>query len=316
MKQKKYEDEIQFKELVKKPVRLFGWVYLYFFIAIIGLGLYYVLNIDSISLKQGPYLAADSSEFSRDVEMKKGSVVPAANLSQLRTPSDSLLNAGEELYTQNCQSCHGTDGKGDGPAGQGLTPAPRNFHNTEGWINDRTIAGMYKTLQEGIDGSAMAAYEYLPVADRFAIIHYVRTFGDYPEITDEQITQLDDEYKLSEGTTSANQIPVSLAMQKMSEENQYNDINVEKLLDAVSDSSSGKMVFKKIVSDKKRAVITFFSSGLNKSVDNFKSAVNVTPLELGYKAGIVTLPDSELERLFSFLKSLESKIKIEEKKSV
>ncbi len=44
------------------------------------------------------------------------------------------------------------------------------------------FSSIYKTLQEGIAGGAMIAYEFIPIEDRIAIIHYVRTFADYPKL--------------------------------------------------------------------------------------------------------------------------------------
>ena len=35
--------------------------------------------------------------------------------------------AGEVIFVTNCATCHGTSGKGDGPVGKALTPAPRDF---------------------------------------------------------------------------------------------------------------------------------------------------------------------------------------------
>jgi mono/diheme cytochrome c family protein len=35
--------------------------------------------------------------------------------------------SGKSVFTQNCQMCHGSEGKGDGPAAAGLNPKPANF---------------------------------------------------------------------------------------------------------------------------------------------------------------------------------------------
>jgi mono/diheme cytochrome c family protein len=40
------------------------------------------------------------------------------------------VTAGQELYSQNCASCHGDTGKGDGPAAAALDPKPRDLTDT------------------------------------------------------------------------------------------------------------------------------------------------------------------------------------------
>lgn len=41
------------------------------------------------------------------------------------------LEAGKKVYTVYCSTCHGTSGKGDGPAAAGLNPKPVNFAKGE-----------------------------------------------------------------------------------------------------------------------------------------------------------------------------------------
>lgn len=39
----------------------------------------------------------------------------------------AAADAGKQIFTDNCASCHGDGGKGDGPAGASLDPKPANL---------------------------------------------------------------------------------------------------------------------------------------------------------------------------------------------
>ncbi len=40
------------------------------------------------------------------------------------TPEPHIIGTGQSLYAQNCASCHGAQGMGDGEAGKALNPSP------------------------------------------------------------------------------------------------------------------------------------------------------------------------------------------------
>jgi mono/diheme cytochrome c family protein len=80
----------------------------------------------------------------------------------------------QKIYKENCASCHGETGMGDGVASIAFNPKPRNFHlPTEKWVNGKTLEGVTKTLTVGIKPN-MWAYtgnpEDIPYLAKYVII--------------------------------------------------------------------------------------------------------------------------------------------------
>ena len=70
--------------------------------------------------------------------VRHGSGVPnpyAATKNQLKTTSQNLYT-GKVIYQENCASCHGVTGKGDGEAGKDLRCKPANL----AFVMDKWIA--------------------------------------------------------------------------------------------------------------------------------------------------------------------------------
>jgi len=96
------------------------------------------------------------------------------------------LARGAEVYQQNCASCHGLAGRGDGPAGLGLTPPPAAL--TDGArLADVSPLDFYRRTTIGVAGTAMPAFETrLSAADRWAaaayatLLRYPAPSGDVP----------------------------------------------------------------------------------------------------------------------------------------
>lgn len=298
----KYEEEIKFSSLLKKPLRLFGWFYVYFFILILILGIIFLKNLNTIFRNQSPQSISDSTKVIPAIQLKKGGIKPAADLSMIQNPTEDFISKGKELYDANCQSCHGADGKGDGPAGGALNPPPRNFHNAEGWTNGRDFANMYKTLQEGIIKNGMAAYEYLPPENRIAIIEYVRTFSDFPKISDEEIAQLDQQYKLSEGTKIPNTIPVEMAIEKIVNESNAKFAHSDLMIKINSlQNDQGAKLLRQYSSNEVQVVKSFFEKGLTKDFNEFVQTVTVDPVTLGFSASIVNLNENEWKSIYDYM---------------
>jgi len=78
-----------------------------------------------------------------------------------------------ELYQSQCAACHGADGRGDGPAGAAMEPAPTDFTEVARY-NGRSLLGLHTTITQGVDGTGMAAYgDTLSDEDRWSLAFYV-----------------------------------------------------------------------------------------------------------------------------------------------
>lgn len=87
------------------------------------------------------------------------------------------IAAGKELYEANCATCHGDEGKGDGPAGANLKPKPVDFTNPL-IANDHQPNRYFQILSEG--AGPMPAFEGLSEDERWQVLAYERTFSYKP----------------------------------------------------------------------------------------------------------------------------------------
>ena len=76
------------------------------------------------------------------------------------------LKRGAALYANNCASCHGASGAGDGPAAIGMEPPPVNFTDNARY-QQRTLYGLYNTMTQGVEGTGMMAYRQLSDEERW-----------------------------------------------------------------------------------------------------------------------------------------------------
>src|SRR5215831_7780490 len=67
--------------------------------------------------------------------------------------------AGRALYQQYCSTCHGAQGKGDGPAASALNPRPRD-HTDGRYMNALSDAHLKQVISEG--GAAVQRSPLMP----------------------------------------------------------------------------------------------------------------------------------------------------------
>ena len=88
---------------------------------------------------------------------------------------------GVALFGSTCAACHGATGDGHGPDAAKLSTPPIAFTEAAR-ARQRSIFALYQVISQGIDGTAMQSFAYLPNADRWALALRAGSFA----VTDEQ----------------------------------------------------------------------------------------------------------------------------------
>ncbi len=94
------------------------------------------------------------------------------------------LALGAQLYAQQCASCHGANGDGNGPAAAGLEPPPIAFTDAER-ADARSLAALYQVITQGVEGTSMASYSTLSEEDRWALAFFSSTLSYDQALTDQ-----------------------------------------------------------------------------------------------------------------------------------
>jgi mono/diheme cytochrome c family protein len=297
-----YKDESDFRDLVREPRRLFGYSYLYFLGALLLLGMLYAWNLNLVGRNAiAPAALKDSTAFVQDIPLQSPAVLPPVDVMKAGVASDSLIARGRDVFRANCVSCHGDEGRGDGPTAATLNPKPRNFHTLSGWTNGSKISEIYRTLQEGIVKNGMAAYNYLPPVDRFALAHYVRRFASgQPQDSPADLQLLETTYQLAKGSRTAGQIPVKRAMQIVLSEDSASirKIREEALRALTGEGDAGVVMIREYSTDPVRTIAGFVSrKGGVPPLNEFVRMVSAAPASFGFKPGVTRLSDAEWKTL-------------------
>jgi len=99
--------------------------------------------------------------------------VPAEYAGKTSPLGADAATQGKEVFTTNCESCHGPQGHGDGPAGAVLDPQPKNLPEFVPQVGDDYL---FWRISTGKPGTSMAAWAGVLTEEQiWQVIAYVRT---------------------------------------------------------------------------------------------------------------------------------------------
>jgi mono/diheme cytochrome c family protein len=117
--------------------------------------------------------ACDVDDWKPDV-LREGRDIQAAH----------TLKRGREQYSMYCAGCHGESGDGEGPASRFMSPKPRDFR--KGRVKFAAVPAntlprdedLLNTMNHGLHGTSMPAWNLIAHEDKLAIIAYLKTFSE------------------------------------------------------------------------------------------------------------------------------------------
>lgn len=100
-----------------------------------------------------------------------------ASANKLNNPVAGISEAtkkGEKLFIDNCTTCHGASGKGDGPTSDMLDTKPANLKSSK--VQKESDGALFWKITNG--KGAMASYKKdLSEEQRWQLVNYVRKLG-------------------------------------------------------------------------------------------------------------------------------------------
>ena len=178
-------------------------------------------------------------------------------------------------------------------------------------MNGPKLTSIYQTLQEGIKGSAMVAYEQFSPTEKFALAHYIRqTFvPDPPPTTKEDLETLNQLYNLSQKRYIPAQIPVADAEKLIIKENNSKVDEISETLKKISEdnSNSGAKLFEEVAANKTRALtILLNSADWRNNEQEFVNIIVNNVNQDGFSGRVLNLSNSEWDTLYNYLKNVIS----------
>jgi len=162
--QSEYQEQIEFSEIVGKASKSYDEY---------KGDAAFISGVDELVAKiKNKASADDVSKLARELQ------AIAISLAKLEiAPQDyPLISEGQKIFAQNCATCHGSSGLGDGPAGQALDPKPANFHESERQLASSPFQ-YFNTIRLGVPGTGMPPFASLSDKETWSLAFFVKSLG-------------------------------------------------------------------------------------------------------------------------------------------
>ena len=129
-------------------------------------------------------------------------------------PKGIDLAKGQAVYQERCVQCHGISGDGDGPAAKFLYPRPRDYRKglfkfTSTPYGLRPLrSDLERTIQAGVRGTSMPAFNLLPKDELQAVLDYVLMLTLRGEFEEGLVNLADAEETIEPGMVEEEVLPL------------------------------------------------------------------------------------------------------------
>jgi mono/diheme cytochrome c family protein len=113
----------------------------------------------ALALACGGEPAGESPEAAAPPAQEASAPEPAAAPAGGGGPSEAAVEEARQIFASRCVTCHGPEGRGDGPGSAALSPPPRNFQDAE-WQRSVTDDHIEMIIQYG--GAAVGRSPTMP----------------------------------------------------------------------------------------------------------------------------------------------------------
>jgi len=126
-------------------------------------------------LADGVAAAEDPAEIRAVTGEMRQAIIDGYKVTVVPRKAPDLARAAQ-LYSENCASCHGVNGAGDGPLAAGMQPPPVDFTDRKRYAQ-RNLYGLYNTITQGVPDTSMKPFHEMSADDRWSLAFYVGQFA-------------------------------------------------------------------------------------------------------------------------------------------